>query len=84
MTNSCSCCDSVAACSQGNFANHFDGIIDCELIQGQLKEIMYGMCIMNIFGCLVCFVATVLGCTSVARHPSRNEVQNYVITAYTY
>lgn len=72
--NSCFCCDSVMSCQQDIYPNQFDGIIDCEIIQGQLKELMYGLCVLNIFGCLICFIATVLGCTSVARHPSREEL----------
>jgi len=35
---------------------------------------MYGLCVLNIFGSLLCFVATILGCTTVARETSRNQV----------
>ena len=78
-SNSCCCCDSLMSCQRGICPNQFDGIIDCDIIQGQLKELMYGLCVLNIFGCLICFIATVLGCTSVARHPSREEVLYHLL-----
>ena len=71
----CLCCDSVLVCKQGFSLIKFEGVNDCNIITGLLKELIYGLCVVNICGCLVCFIATILGCTAVAREMGRHQVK---------
>ena len=70
----CKCCDSIAACRHSAGGIVFEGVSDCSSLTGLLTGLMYGLCVLTIFGSLLCFVATILGCTAVARETSRNQV----------
>lgn len=74
VTQTCVCCDSIMTCKQNVPTFEFEGVDDCSIITGLIKELMYGLCVLNIFGSLVCFIATILGCTSVARQAGRDQV----------
>jgi len=69
----CKCCDSIAACRHSAGGIVFEGVSDCSSLTGLLTGLMYGLCVLTIFGSLLCFVATILGCTAVARETSRNQ-----------
>ncbi|EDO41456.1 predicted protein [Nematostella vectensis] len=73
VDQSCICCDSIMTCKQSVPSYKFEGVDDCDILTGLLKELMYGLCVLNIFGSLVCFIATILGCTSVARQAGRDQ-----------
>ena len=70
----CKCCDSVHACQHSSVGIEFEGVSDCSLLTGLLTGLMYGLFVLTIFGSILCFVATILGCTAVARETSRNQV----------
>lgn len=70
----CKCCDSVMACRQSVGVIEFEDVEDCSIVTGLLTGLMYGLCVLTIFGSLLCFIATILGCTAVARETSRNQV----------
>lgn len=70
----CKCCDSIMACRQSVGVIEFEDVKDCSIITGLLTGLMYGLCVLTIFGSLLCFVATILGCTAVARETSRHQV----------
>ena len=70
----CVCCDSISSCQQKLPVYTFEGIDDCSIVTGILKELMFGLCVLNIFGSLLCFVATVLGCTAVVHRTGRDQV----------
>lgn len=74
--NICKCCNSIAACRHSTGGIEFEGVDDCSTLTGLLTGLMYGLCVLNIFGSFLCFVATILGCTAVARETSRNQVLN--------
>lgn len=78
VTQSCFCCDSIMTCKQKVPTFEFQGVDDCAIITGLMKELMYGLCVLNIFGSLVCFIATILGCTSVARQAGRDQVNKNI------
>ena len=75
----CKCCDSITACRHSAGGIEFEGVNDCSILTGLLTGLMYGLCVLTIFGSLLCFIATILGCTAVARETSRNQVFVYVI-----
>jgi len=70
----CNCCDSIMACRQSVDVIEFEDVEDCGIITGLLTGLMYGLCVLTIFGSLLCFIATVLGCAAVARETSRHQV----------
>lgn len=70
----CKCCDSVNACQHSSVGIEFEGVSDCSLLTGLLTGLMYGLFVLTIFGSILCFVATILGCTAVARETGRNKV----------
>ena len=70
----CSCCSSITMCSVSVDRFEFEGVDNCSILTGLITGLMYGLCVLNIFGSLLCFVATILGCTAVARETSRNQV----------
>ena len=74
--NICKCCDSIAACRHSTGGIEFEGVDDCSTLTGLLTGLMYGLCVLTIFGSFLCFVATILGCTAVARETTRNQVLN--------
>lgn len=69
----CKCCDSVNACQHSSVGIEFEGVSDCSLLTGLLTGLMYGLFVLTIFGSILCFVATILGCTAVARETGRNQ-----------
>lgn len=69
----CKCCDSIMACRQNVGVIEFEDVDDCSIVTGLLTGLMYGLCVLTIFGSLLCFIATILGCTAVARETSRNQ-----------
>ncbi|KAJ7394019.1 hypothetical protein OS493_003692 [Desmophyllum pertusum] len=69
----CKCCDSIMACRQSVGVVEFEGVHDCSIITGLLTGLIYGLCVLTIFGSLLCFIATILGCTAVARETSRHQ-----------
>lgn len=69
----CKCCASVMGCHEGVGVVEFEGVHDCSVITGLLTGLLYGLCVLTIFGSLLCFIATILGCTAVARQTSRNQ-----------
>lgn len=70
----CSCCSSITMCSVSADRFEFEGVDNCSILTGLITGLMYGLCVLNIFGSLLCFVATILGCTAVARETNRNQV----------
>ena len=70
----CKCCDSIQACQHSPGGIEFEGVDDCTLLTGLLTGLMYGLFVLTIFGSVLCFVATILGCTAVARGTGRNQV----------
>lgn len=71
----CMCCDSISSCRHSLSGIQFEGVNDCTTLTGLLTGLMYGLCVLTIFGSFLCFVATILGCTAVARETSRNRVR---------
>lgn len=69
----CKCCDSIQACQHSPGGIEFEGVDDCTLLTGLLTGLMYGLFVLTIFGSVLCFVATILGCTAVARGTGRNQ-----------
>lgn len=69
----CMCCDSISSCRHSPPGIQFEGVNDCTTLTGLLTGLMYGLCVLTIFGSFLCFVATILGCTAVARETSRNQ-----------
>ena len=70
----CKCCDTIVACRQSVGIIEFEDVDDCSIVTGLLTGLMYGLCVLTIFGSLLCFVATILGCTTVARETNRHQV----------
>ena len=76
----CKCCESEMACYQGVGVVEFEGVQDCSVITGLLTGLLYGLCVLTIFGSLLCFIATILGCTAVARQTSRHQVRGMIVS----
>ncbi|XP_070535796.1 uncharacterized protein [Ptychodera flava] len=63
----CLCCDNTYECSHKYRHVEFEGVLDCDTVPTTLKELMYTICVVNVIACLLCFVATILGCANIVK-----------------
>ncbi|XP_077993867.1 uncharacterized protein LOC144447664 [Glandiceps talaboti] len=69
MRYTCLCCESTYECGREvkQVAVEFEGVLDCNTVPTTLKELMYTICVVNVIACLLCFIATILGCANIVK-----------------
>lgn len=69
--HACGCCLMNTTCKQ---PIKFPSVRDCGILNGFLKQVMYGLCALNVVCCLICLTVTIMGCTLVAQYSRYSQI----------